>query len=92
MKKYCCNSFMARLETDRGMGLNIRIVKLTEREVFDKKELKKPYRVFLTEGYEIGQSNVKMALIKFCPFCGKEIERFYSLESYVNEDVKDLPR
>jgi len=86
MKKYCCEDFQWRHSADATMGLNIRIIKVDASMVFDTKELKYPYRIFLTEGYEKGQSGVKNSPIKFCPYCGEKLANIYNTDEFINEE------
>lgn len=86
MEKYCCEKFKARHQLDRTMGLNIRVIKLLEKDVYSRKDLKSPYRFFITEGFEKGQKNVKRSLISYCPFCGKKLSKYFKSDYIVNEE------
>jgi len=65
------------------MGLNIRVVRL--------QDVNSSIGFYITEGFESGQKNVKTARIKFCPFCGNELEEFYGANgSVVNSKVENF--
>lgn len=84
-KKICCDDFKYRYEGSSSMGLNIRIIKLTEEEVMKKEDLENPFRFFITEGYEKGEVAIKRILIDYCPFCGSRLADFYAKDDFVNE-------
>ena len=75
------------------MGLNIRIIQPSvsfnieakKREVFliNKKNI---YKYIMTEGYSgtLGKKG-QFSFIDFCPFCGKNLSKFYNDVSYINE-------
>lgn len=85
MKKFCCHSFNFHHGLKKGMGLNFRIIKLTQAFI-DRGYLgDNKYRYIITAGYEIFDDKVKMAVMEFCPFCGKELKKIYRSDEYVNE-------
>lgn len=82
--KYCCREFSQAVSIDRRVGPNIRIVKINsdEVELFDPS---KPYRFFITNGYNENDKNVFRRRIEFCPFCGTKLDRYYNHDDYINE-------
>ena len=67
------------------MGLNIRIIKLGK-EFLAKGYLgDNPYRYLVTEGYRELDDDIKIMVIEFCPFCGRELRKIYNTDEYVNE-------
>jgi hypothetical protein len=91
MKKYCCESFESRAEVPREMGLNIRIVKITEDLALAPEDLKNPYRIFMTSGYELDTvKDNKWVIIRFCPFCGQNLSKRYTSDAFLNEKPENL--
>ena len=83
MNKYCCEDFQWRYTCDPGMGLNIRAAELHDSQ--------RSTGFFLTEGYKIGDKNVKTASIVFCPNCGENLKSFYQGHKEVpNSKVEDF--
>jgi hypothetical protein len=85
MKKFCCEKFRFHYSGDKGMGLNIRIIKLSK-EFIQRGQLKIDKSYFITEGYsgDIFECQKKIA-IKYCPFCGTNLETMYNSDDYVQE-------
>lgn len=66
INKFCCDKFSFHYSGDKGMGLNIRIVKLSE--AFIERSQLNNYLIFLiTEGYNNLEGSKKIT-INFCPF------------------------
>ena len=87
MKKYCCDSFKLEAELPRETGLNIRIIK------FDKNELMSPsseFRFFITPGFNLQSKSIPTLNIAFCPWCGKNLFKYYKSDEYINEPYKDF--
>lgn len=81
--KYCCDKFKDQLSLERTQGLNIRIIKFKSDELLDTKSL---YRFFVTPGYQSSDRAVATYNIAYCPFCGKDLFKFYNNDDYINED------
>ncbi len=92
MKKYCCNQFEFFQNAEKQMGLNIRVIKLSESYMKRSQGLLKSNKVFyITEGYSGHIKDCpKTMVIKYCPFCGATLDKKYSDDIYVNE-VFDWP-
>ena len=85
MKKFCCDSFNFHHSVKKEMGLNFRIIKLSQAFI-DRGYLgDNKYRYLITEGYEHFNDKAKMIVMEFCPFCGKELKKIYRSDDYVNE-------
>lgn len=87
MSNFCCDKFKNRLELPREEGLNIRIIKFEPKELLDRE---KPYRFFITPGYNLRDRNVPTFNIAYCPFCGQNLFKFYTQDGYVNEVNTDF--
>lgn len=82
MTKYCCDKFKMQLSFNKEQGLNIRIIKFKPDDLVDKSNL---YRFFITPGYTEADRAVPTLNIAFCPFCGRNLFKYYKEEKYVNE-------
>jgi hypothetical protein len=81
--KFCCTDFRWRYTTSNGMGLNIRVAKL--HDSLNSRGF------FITEGYQQNDTDVKSARIKFCPFCGTDLNKFYKQnQALENAKVEDF--
>ena len=80
--KYCCEWFKSNHKLPREVGLNIRIIKYPETLLMDKANL---YRYYISQAYTKEQQNVANLNIKFCPFCGTNLFKFYKNDEFVNE-------
>ena len=80
--KYCCEGFESAYNMPNYYGLNIRIVKYTKEELLDQTSL---YRFYITVGYKETDINIPCFNIAFCPFCGKNLFKFYASDRYINE-------
>jgi len=81
--KYCCGRFKDQVSFERTQGLNIRIVKLKGNNLLD---FQSPYRFFITPGYQSSDRAVAAYNIAYCPFCGKDLFKFYKKDDYINEN------
>jgi len=91
-KKFCCDSFMIRYTSEKKIGLNIRVVKLSSyaiNRMASANLTPKCDKIFyITEGYlnDIHDDNIKRIVINYCPFCGKELIKMYGKnDDYVQE-------
>ena len=85
MKKFCCEKFQFLYQGDKRMGLNIRIIKLSK-DFLEKGHLKFDKGYFITEGYSGDIFDCqKIIAIKYCPFCGTNLEQMYNSDEYVQE-------
>lgn len=82
--KFCCQKFNSGWSLNRVSPLNIRVVKIDLKEVPEINP-KYPYRFYLTIGYREGEKNVPSRFLSFCPYCGKDLFKFYKSDEYVNE-------
>lgn len=89
---YCCEHFKTLIEVKKTYGLNIRIIKLSERYIENTKkrglsiEENELYNFIITESYSGILDNKKQSLfINYCPFCGKELRKYYSKHKFINE-------
>lgn len=85
MKRFCCKKFQFFYSGEKALGLNIRVIKLSK-EFIQRGQLDFDRNFLITEGY-LGKVNdcKKVMVIKYCPFCGKELIKLYSDEEYVQE-------
>lgn len=86
MKKICCNKFEFFYSADKTWGLNIRVIKLSDK-FKERGDIKIDKAFFITEGYE-GEicGKEKSVAINYCPFCGTKLQKFYGKDdSYVHE-------
>ena len=90
MKKYCCDSFRFYCEIDKNMGLNFRIIKLSQDFVDRGYFGNNKYRYIITDGYQNFNTSVKKLVIEFCPFCGKELKKNYCSDEFVNESSHEI--
>ena len=80
-KKYCCESFQWRIDAPSHMGLNIRVVQKPTKSL----------SFFITEGYLINSKKIKQFRIEFCPFCGKNLNKFYrNRTDLINAKIEDF--
>ncbi len=79
---YCCDRFRLRATVNSESGLNIRIVQMNPKYLMDKT---KPYRFFITPGYDGTAEFTPTLNIAHCPFCGVNLFDYYVDESFVNE-------
>ncbi len=80
---FCCERFQSRHESSREMGLNIRVVKFSDKELMDAKS---PYRFFVSVAYKKEDRCVPTLNIAYCPFCAQNLFEFYKDDQYVNEE------
>ena len=87
--KYCCEDFEFRMKLEKFQHPNIRMVKWTNSLMFRREKNKKSmcYGFIWTDGYEkefdlIDVHGIPMA---YCPFCGKDLYRYYKSDEYVHE-------
>lgn len=90
--KFCCSFFEGGYFVGNGFGPNIRIVKFTSEELIargindkDSKNRRKDIRFFITMGYKIFSFDIMGTIINYCPYCGKDLHKFYRRDEYVNE-------
>lgn len=67
------------------MGLNFRIIKLSEQFINRTNITGNKYRYILSEAYTKLDGSIQMIFIDYCPFCGKELKRTYCSDKYINE-------
>lgn len=85
MLKFCCDKFRYRHDGPSTMGLNFRIIKLSQ-DFIDRGYLgDNRYRYLITEGYTALEDNTKMIVMEYCPYCGKKLKSIYKSDEYVNE-------
>lgn len=90
MDKFCCNSFQFFYSSEKNYGLNIRVIKLSDRFI-QRGDLDFDKVYYITEGYEgnIG-ADEKRIVINYCPFCGKELKVFYGKDDSYVQEIMDL--
>ena len=88
--EFCCDKFRFYYSGDKGMGLNIRVIKFNP-EYVQRARLKRDKNVWLTEGYSGSiQDCMKRILLNFCPFCGDDLSYIYeSDDEFVQEYLND---
>ena len=79
---FCCERFEIHYSFPRSHGLNIRVVKYSESELLDKFNL---FRFYITNGYQVDETNIPNLNIAFCPFCGTNLFNYYKSDEYINE-------
>ncbi|SFW81837.1 hypothetical protein [Chitinophaga sancti] len=85
MEKFCCDSFRFRYEGVSELGLNFRIIKLSQ-DFIDRGYLgENRYRYLITEGYKVFDQDMKMLVMEFCPYCGTKLASLYNSDQYINE-------
>lgn len=84
-KKFCCESFQFRHSGNSEMGLNFRILKLSEEFIKRGYNGKNKYRYLITEGYHKLDDNTKMIVMEYCPYCGTRLNSIYNSDDYINE-------
>lgn len=82
--KFCCHDFETDWHLDRQARPNIRVVKIDTNQVPEINP-KYPYRFYFTVGYEQNEKGVPGRFLKYCPYCGKDLFKFYQDDKYVNE-------
>ena len=91
---YCCNRFKSYYEIEKDFIRvpNIKIVKLnSDRFTIDSESYKRGIRgnlrfYIVTEFYEKWDvTRVLSIFIIYCPFCGKNLYKFYTNDAYANE-------
>ncbi len=94
MDKYCCETFETYHKLNKETGFNIRNIRLNKSAtkqpiiINGKKRIKgseKPYRFFITNGYEKLSVPIPGMMISFCPFCGKNLYEFYGRDECASE-------
>ncbi|UPK67194.1 hypothetical protein [Chitinophaga filiformis] len=84
-KKFCCEKFRFRYEGNSEMGLNFRIIKLSQNFLDRGYWGDNVYRYYITEGYHVFDDKIKAIVMEFCPFCGKKLKSIYKSDEYINE-------
>ncbi len=86
-KQYCCDRFSIYHQAHKRTFPNIRIVKWKSKHFF--KNDGNPYGFWITVGYETFEtwdlSSKHRWPITYCPFCGKDLYKFYKSDEYANE-------
>lgn len=68
------------------MGLNIRVVSLPK-DTVNRLRLNSDKSIFITEGYSGNISKCeKKVVIKYCPFCGKNLNYIYKTNDFIQEN------
>lgn len=91
--KFCCSHFQAGYYLENKYNLAIQIIRFTSEYLIkgnanDKgsKRKKDDTRFFITTGYEtFGLERVIGTSISYCPYCGKNLYKFYQSDEYANE-------
>ncbi len=87
MLDFCCEKFQFFYSGEKEYGLNIRIVELSD-ELIKRAGLTINRSFLITEGYSGRIVDCKKTMtINFCPFCGRELRKFYDHEKYIQEEV-----
>lgn len=88
--KFCCDKFQFHYQSAKEMGLNFRIIKLSQGFINRGYLGNNVYRYLITDGYSKFDDSMKRMFIEHCPFCGKELRRIYDSDKYVNEINHDF--
>ena len=90
--KYCCQGFEVYLyhyDSKYGRRPNIRIVKYTSEFLLKSSlatgKFKSPYRFYITFSFDRFKIDAPHIPIEYCPFCGKDLFKFYKDDRYANE-------
>lgn len=87
-KQFCCDQFTSYYEKHPYPEVetypNIKIIKL-EPDHFNKG--KYLYRYYLVSGFV--KDKPPFIVMKFCPFCGVNLFKFYNSDNYINADYRD---
>lgn len=88
---FCCSNFEGNYLIKNGFAPNIRIVKfkseflispLINAEIRGKRN---DLRYFITLGYNSFKLDLPLMNIRFCPYCGTNLYKFYDKYEYANE-------
>lgn len=91
MKKFCCDKFEFHYSGNSTMGLNFRVVKLSD-EFIKRGEMNIDRSFMITEGYSNHAfMESKHIVMQYCPFCGTKLHSFYKSDDYVQE-ILDIPK
>ena len=89
---FCCEYFKILTKAEKTYGLNIRIIKLSDRYIENSKKRdiligeNELFNFIITESYSGILGNKKQSLfINYCPFCGKKLKEYYSMDKFINE-------
>jgi len=82
--KYCCRHFECDCKVDRRARPNIRVVKIDINQV-PQIDPKYRYRFYFTIGYDENDRNVPSRFLTYCPYCGKNLFKYYRSDEYINE-------
>lgn len=83
--KFCCDSFRFRHDGESSMGLNFRIIKLSNNFIERTGYKGNVYRYLITEGYLLLDETVKVIFFEYCPYCGSKLSKIYNTDKYINE-------
>lgn len=81
--KYCCEEFKFRATLPNCKGPNIRVIKITGPHYdYDVGKF-----VFVMARAYLDKYSVDnmIVVIKYCPFCGKKLSKFYKDDAYAHE-------
>jgi len=80
--KYCCYDFEAYAKVASTTTPNIKIVKF---KPLVKGEENQNFGFYCLSGYETFSIFLPKLNLRFCPFCGTELNRYYRDIGFVNE-------
>ena len=87
--EFCCEKFKCHWQFNSQSYPNIRVVKYTSDFLINSPHMegkfKNPLRFYITFGYEIFKIDMVAVFIEYCPFCGKDLYKFYKSDKYANE-------
>lgn len=85
VEKFCCDTFKGNYQavTDREVFPNIKIVKIENERINIGKN---PYRYYFVCGFL--RDKPPYINMRYCPFCGTDLFKFYKSDEYVNADYK----
>jgi hypothetical protein len=88
--KYCCEKFEGCYYSYKyPRRPNIRIVKYTSEFLLNSSlatgKFKSPYSFYITFSFDKFEMDMPYLNISYCPFCGKDLYKFYKSDEYANE-------
>ena len=85
-QKYCCERFQGYYEKPEPSRLTFPFIKIYKIEKDEWNKGKKLLRYSIVCGFE--KDKPPHIIIKYCPFCGKNLFKFYKSDKWVNGEFE----